>query len=77
MEKNLSQFTLNEQGFIKAICCEKKLKRRLYDMGLTPGTLVTLKKFAPLMDPIALVVRGYNLSIRKAEAECIIMEESK
>lgn len=47
------------------------VKRRMMDMGLTKGTEVTVDKIAPLGDPIELTVRGYKLSIRKAEAETI------
>ena len=47
------------------------MKRRLFDMGLTPGTKVTVKKTAPLGDPIEVEVRGYSLSVRKSEAEIV------
>ncbi|MBQ6142703.1 MAG: ferrous iron transport protein A [Kiritimatiellae bacterium] len=47
------------------------VKRRMMDMGLTKGTEVTVDKIAPLGDPIELTVRGYKLSIRKADAETI------
>ena len=47
------------------------IKRRIMDMGLTKGTVVYLRKVAPLGDPIELTVRGYELSIRKADAEMI------
>lgn len=47
------------------------VKRRMMDMGLTKGTEVTVDRIAPLGDPIELTVRGYKLSIRKAEAETI------
>lgn len=50
------------------------LKRRIMDMGLTKGTHVYVKKVAPLGDPIELTVRGYELSIRKDEAEAIEVE---
>ena len=53
---------------------EGPVKRRIMDMGLTKGTLVHVKKSAPLGDPIELTVRGYELSIRKAEAENVIVE---
>ena len=53
---------------------EGAVKRRIMDMGLTKGTLVHVKKSAPLGDPIELTVRGYELSIRKAEAENVIVE---
>ena len=47
------------------------LKRRLMDMGLTKGTEVYLRKVAPLGDPIEVTVRGYELSLRKADAEIV------
>ena len=49
-------------------------KRRLMDMGITKGTSVYVRKVAPLGDPIEVTVRGYELSLRKAEAEKIIVE---
>ncbi len=53
---------------------EGAVKRRIMDMGITKGTLVTVRKVAPLGDPIELHVRGYELSIRKADAEMIEVE---
>ena len=50
---------------------EGAVKRRIMDMGLTKGTAVTVRKIAPLGDPIELTVRGYELSIRKDEAAAI------
>jgi ferrous iron transport protein A len=50
---------------------EGAVKRRIMDMGLTRGTEVTVQKVAPLGDPIELTVRGYQLSIRKADAEMV------
>jgi len=47
------------------------LKRRIMDMGLTKGTRVAVRKLAPLGDPIEVTVRGYELSIRKSEAEIV------
>ena len=49
-------------------------KRRIMDMGITKGTSVYVRKVAPLGDPIEVTVRGYDLSLRKAEAEKIIVE---
>lgn len=49
------------------------LRQRILDMGLTKGTSVTVRKVAPLGDPIEVTVRGYELSLRKAEAECILL----
>ena len=50
------------------------IKRRIMDMGLTKGTEVYVRKVAPLGDPIELTVRGYELSVRKADAEMVIVE---
>ena len=50
------------------------VKRRIMDMGLTKGVEVTVRKLAPLGDPIEITVRGYELSIRKADAETIEIE---
>lgn len=50
------------------------LKRRIMDMGITKGVEILVKKFAPFGDPLEVSVRGYNLSLRKNEAENIIIE---
>jgi len=49
-------------------------KRRIMDMGITKGTSIYIRKVAPLGDPIEVTVRGYELSLRKAEAEKILVE---
>lgn len=51
------------------------LKRRLMDMGLTKGTLIQVRKYAPLGDPIEITVRGYELSLRKQEASIVLVKE--
>ena len=53
---------------------EGALRRRIMDMGITKGTVVTVRKVAPLGDPIELHVRGYELSLRKSDAELIEVE---
>jgi len=68
--------TLNELGIgatskVARLNGEGAVKRRMMDMGLTKGTEVTVRKVAPLGDPIELTVRGYELSIRKSEAATI------
>jgi ferrous iron transport protein A len=50
------------------------LKRRIMDMGITKGTELTVKKIAPLGDPLEITVRGYELSLRKSDAEMIEVE---
>lgn len=59
---------------VKKLTGEGAVKRRIMDMGLTKGTSVTVHKVAPLGDPIELTVRGYELSIRKADAEMVEVE---
>ena len=53
---------------------EGAIKRRIMDMGITKGTSIYIRKVAPLGDPIELTVRGYELSLRKADAEFIEVE---
>ena len=60
---------------VKKIAGEGPVKRRIMDMGITKGVDVFVRKVAPLGDPIELTVRGYELSIRKSEAEVIEVEE--
>lgn len=74
MLKYLNEFTIKESGVVKKIEAEGKIKRRLFDMGVTPGAEITLKKVAPLGDPIEVTIRGYELSLRKDEANKILME---
>lgn len=74
MEKKLSEFIVKESGLIKNVSGEGKTRHRLFDMGITPGTEVYLRKKAPLGDPIEITIRGYELSLRKTEAELITME---
>ena len=50
---------------------EGALRRRIMDMGITKGTQIYIRKVAPLGDPVEITVRGYGLSIRKGDAECV------
>ena len=74
MEKTLDLFVVGETGIIKAVVGEGKIKRRLFDMGITPGAEVFMRKKAPLGDPIEITVRGYELTLRKTEAACVKLE---
>lgn len=74
MVKTLDKFNIGESGIVKAVSGERKIKRRLYDMGITNGAEIYLRKRAPLGDPIEVTVRSYELSLRKSEAACITME---
>ena len=77
MEKTLNQFVVGERGIIKSVSGEGKIKRRLFDMGITPGAEVYMRKKAPLGDPIEVTIRGYELTLRKTEAACVTMEVIK
>ena len=77
MEKKLSQFAIGESGTICKVLGEGRVRRRLFDMGVTPGTTVTLVKLAPLGDPIEVILRGYSLTLRKSEADNVVMEVRK
>ncbi len=74
MTKLLSEFTVGEAGVIKAVAGEGKIRRRLFDMGVTPGADVLLRKKAPLGDPLEITIRGYELTLRVSEAACVTME---
>ena len=60
---------------VKKINGEGAIKRRIMDMGITKNTEIFIRKVAPLGDPIELTLRGYELSLRKADAEMIEVEE--
>ena len=66
--KTLDQLKVGESATVARLNGEGAIKRRIMDMGLTKGTAVTVRKVAPLGDPIELTIRGYELSIRKDEA---------
>ena len=71
----LKDLGIGKSGAVLAVGGEKTLRRRLLEMGITPRTIVTVKKAAPMGDPIELLLRGYVLSLRLAEAEKITVEE--
>ena len=74
MLKRLDEFKIGETGLIKKVEGEGRLRRRLFDMGVTPGATVYLRKKAPLGDPLEITIRGYELTLRKSEAELVILE---
>ena len=69
--RTLKDVKIGETAVIEKLHGEGALKRRIMDMGLTKGTQVYVRKVAPLGDPMELTVRGYELSVRKADAELI------
>ena len=74
MNKLLSDFAVGESGRIVRVTGDGRLRRRLFDMGVTPDAEVTLRKRAPLGDPIEITLRGYELTLRKTEAACVDVE---
>lgn len=77
MTKLLSEFKVGEQGKIVLVTAEGRIRRRLFDMGVTAGATVLLRKKAPLGDPYEINIRGYELTLRKSEAACVVMEEDE
>ncbi|HID16719.1 TPA: ferrous iron transport protein A [Candidatus Bathyarchaeota archaeon] len=71
MEARLSELKPGEGGIISRIVGDRGLRRKLLDMGLTKGTEVVVVRRAPLGDPIELLLKGYNLSLRKGETESV------
>ena len=74
MLKRLDEFQIGETGLIKKVEGEGRLRRRLFDMGVTPGATVYLRKKAPLGDPLEVTIRGYELTLRKTEAQLVVLE---
>ena len=71
--------TLREAGIgetvkVSKVLGEGSLRRHLMDMGITKGCQIFVRKVAPLGDPVEITIRGYELSLRRSEAECIQIE---
>ena len=67
----LNNLLPGQSGTVVRVLGEGPIRRRLFDMGITPGAAVFFRKVAPLGDPIEITIRGYELSLRKAEAEAV------
>ena len=72
--KTLRECAVGETVVVAKITGEGALRRRMMDMGITKGTSIFVRKVAPLGDPVEITVRGYELSIRKGDAENILVE---
>lgn len=72
--KTLDEIKIGEQGTVVRIGSSGALRRRIIDMGITPGAVVIKRKAAPFGDPIEINVRGYELSIRRSEAKEITLD---
>ena len=73
----LKEVRIGQTVTVKKLHGEGAVKRRIMDMGITKGTEIYIRKVAPLGDPIEITVRNYELSIRKADAEMIEIENGK
>ena len=69
--KTLREANIGDTVTVVKLHGEGAVKRRIMDMGITKGVTVTIRKVAPLGDPIEITVRGYELSLRKADAEMV------
>ena len=74
MTTNIREVKVGETCTVKKLHGEGAVKRRIMDMGITKGVEIYVRKVAPLGDPIEITVRGYELSLRKADAESIEVE---
>ncbi len=72
--KTLKDVKVGETAVVSKLTGEGAVKRRIMDMGVTKGTTISVRKVAPLGDPIEVTVRGYELSLRKADAQLIVVE---
>jgi Fur family ferric uptake transcriptional regulator len=70
----LSQMKSGQEGIVRKVSGEGILRRRLLEMGINRGTAVYVEKYAPLKDPIEIVVKGYHMSLRVEEASNILVE---
>lgn len=68
---SLDELKVGETAFVEKIEGEGRVRRRLLDMGITPGAEIYLRKKAPLGDPIEITLRGYELTLRKTEAKAV------
>ena len=72
--KTLRDIAIGESATVRRLTGEGAVKRHIMDMGITKGTEVFVRKVAPLGDPIEVTVRGYELSLRKDDAELILVD---
>lgn len=72
--KTLREVAVGQTVKVTKLVGEGSVKRRIMDMGITKGVEIYVRKVAPLGDPVEVTVRGYELSLRKADAEMIVVE---
>ena len=72
--KSLKDVKVGETATVVKLHGEGATKRRIMDMGITKGTELYIRKVAPLGDPVEITVRGYELSVRKEDARCVLVK---
>ena len=70
----LDELKIGQKCAVKSVMGEGRVRRRMFDMGITPGADIYLRKKAPLGDPIEITIRGYELTLRKIEANLVDVE---
>ncbi|WP_456431683.1 FeoA family protein [Thermosulfuriphilus sp.] len=74
MKRCLGDYSAGARLRVVSIKGKGALKRRILDMGLVPGAILEVERVAPLGDPVAIKLRGYHLSLRREEAQCVLVE---
>ncbi|CFX18168.1 Transcriptional repressor, C-terminal [Syntrophomonas zehnderi OL-4] len=74
MTRTLKDLSPGEHGRIKTITGDGPIRRRIMDMGLVPGTELVMERYAPLGDPVEVKNQGFHISLRKEEADTVILE---
>lgn len=70
----LNEAKVGDNCVVKSVEGDGRIRRRLFDMGVTPGASIYIRKVAPLGDPVEITIRGYELSLRKDEAKLVNVE---
>ena len=74
--KTLKEVAVGQTVTVKKLSGAGPVKRRIMDMGITKGSELYIRKVAPLGDPVEITVRGYELSVRKNDAQCVLVREA-
>lgn len=74
--KTLKEVAVGQTVTVKKLSGAGPVKRRIMDMGITKGSEIFIRKVAPLGDPVEITVRGYELSVRKNDAQCVLVKEA-
>ena len=72
----LKEVSIGQTVTVKKLSGQGATKRRIMDMGITKGSEIFIRKVAPLGDPVEITVRGYELSVRKNDAQCVLVKEA-